>query len=491
MAKNYKSLIILILFALQVVSSWAQKPFVFHNKKFRIAQFTDLHWDAKSPKCDSTRTTILNILQREKPDIAILTGDVVTEKPYEKGWKQIIEIFETARTPFVVTMGNHDAEHFSRDEIYRMLFASKFYSGLPSPKEISGNGNCALPIYDNNTANAKPKAVLYCIDSNDYQPDKDLGEYDWIHFDQIEWYRRTSEAFTLQNNKRPLPSLMFFHIPLVEYHNVLERGDYQGKYEDDGIWSARINSGMFGSLVDKKDVIGVFTGHDHQNDFIGLERKIALGYGRVSGYDAYGALKPGARIIELYEDLFKFDTWIATNEGNCDYFYYPSGLSSKDEEQLKVMPARSFQPIQNGVSYRYYEGNMKQTADIPKATLKEEGVMPNFIIDEEGSKDHFGYIFSAYIKVPESGVYRFYTYSDDGSKLFIDGVEVVNNDGGHSAKRAEGKVNLAAGFHKLELHYFENYMGQALEVGFSTKDITERTIPSAMLWVDKEIKKKK
>ena len=68
---------------------------------------------------------------------------------------------------------------------------------------------------------------------------------------------------------------------------------------------------------------------------------------------------------------------------------------------------------------------------------------------------------------------------------------MVNNDGGHSAKRAEGKVNLAAGFHKLELHYFENYMGQTLEVGFSTKDITERTIPSAMLWVDKEIKKKK
>jgi len=110
MTKNYKSLIILILFALQVVSSWAQKPFVFHNKKFRTAQFTDLHWDAKSPKCDSTRTTILNILQREKPDIAILTGDVVTEKPYEKGWKQIIEIFETARTPFVVTMGNHDRD---------------------------------------------------------------------------------------------------------------------------------------------------------------------------------------------------------------------------------------------------------------------------------------------------------------------------------------------------------------------------------------------
>ncbi len=147
MTMNNKSLLILVFFVLQVMNSWAQKTFAFHNNRFRIAQFTDLHWDPQSAKCDSTRNTMLKILQREKPDIAILTGDVVTEKPYEKGWKQIIEIFETAHIPFVVTMGNHDAEHFSRDEIYHILFTSKLYSGIPSPEDISGNGNCALPIF--------------------------------------------------------------------------------------------------------------------------------------------------------------------------------------------------------------------------------------------------------------------------------------------------------------------------------------------------------
>lgn len=141
-----------------------------------------------------------------------------------------------------------------------------------------------------------PKAILYCIDSNDYQPYKELGEYDWIHFDQIKWYREQSDKYNKINNNTPIPSLAFFHIPLPEYKNVLERNDYQGLYKDDGIWSPRINSGMFGSFIDKKDVIGVFTGHDHQNDFIGLERGIALGYGRVTGFDAYGDLKPGARI---------------------------------------------------------------------------------------------------------------------------------------------------------------------------------------------------
>lgn len=52
--------------------------------------------------------------------------------------------------------------------------------------------------------------------------------------------------------------------------------------------------------------MGVFVGHDHDNDFIGIDKGIALGYGRVTGADAYGELTRGARIIELYEDQFKF-----------------------------------------------------------------------------------------------------------------------------------------------------------------------------------------
>ena len=43
------------------------------------------------------------------------------------------------------------------------------------------------------------------------------------------------------------------------------------------------------------------------------------------------------------------------------------------------------------------------------------------------------------MKIPERGVYRFYTFSDDGSKLYIDGKLIVDNDGGHSGRRAEGK----------------------------------------------------
>ena len=99
--------------------------------------------------------------------------------------------------------------------------------------------------------------------------------------------------------------------------------------------------------------------------------------------------------------------------------------------------------------------------------------MKNFSIEEVAVPDHFAYDFRTLVKIPERGVYRFYTFSDDGSKLYIDGKLIVDNDGGHSGRRAEGKVALEAGYHELHLLYFEDYMGQELEVGYSGRNVLE------------------
>ena len=59
------------------------------------------------------------------------------------------------------------------------------------------------------------------------------------------------------------------------------------------------------SFIEKKDVIGVFVGHDHNNDYmVDWNGNIALAYGRKTGYpSAYNeVLSRGARIINLHED---------------------------------------------------------------------------------------------------------------------------------------------------------------------------------------------
>lgn len=447
--------------------------------KFKIAQFTDLHWSHTSPKCAETTATIQSVLKAEKPDLAVLTGDVVTDAPAEPAWKAIIKIFEDARIPFAVVLGNHDGEAgISKKRIFEILSDSPLFVGEEGPEFIHGTGNYLLPVKGKN---GNASALLYFLDSNDYPPVTKYGHYDWIHFDQIEWYRQQSTRFTELNNGTPLPALAFFHIPFLEYNNVVGRNTTIGTKEE-GVASPNINSGLFASMIDMGDVMGTFVGHDHDNDYIGIEYDIALAFGRTTGADAYGILERGGRIIELYEDKFRFDTWIRTPSGIEWLYYFPSGLSSVDEENMEYLPALSVNPQKQGVDYTYYEGKFKSTAQMLDSKPAGQGTMKNFSITESPLDDGFGYEFRTYIRIPERGVYKFYTYSDDGSRLLIDGQTVVDNDGSHSARKVTGKVALEAGFHELRVLYFEDYMGQVLEVGFSGKDVRENTIPDNMLF---------
>ena len=377
-------------------------------------------------------------------------------------------------------MGNHDAEVMPKQEIYDLLAQSPYFIGEKGPETIHGCGNYVVPVYgaDHKTT----KALLYCIDSNDYPESKDYGTYDWIHFDQVAWYRQTSARFTKENGGNPLPALAFFHIALPEYDAIPNNGTMLGE-KNEGSGASKINSGLFASFIEMGDVMGAFVGHDHDNDFIGTHYQIALAYGRVTGTDAYGDLERGMRVIELKENERSFDTWVRTPSKKGDIFYYPSGLTSLDEEQMSYLPATTTKVGKPGVAYTYYEGKFKSTADVLKAKPVKEGTFRNFSIKEAAADDHFGYQFRSQINIPEKGVYKFHIYSDDGARLFIDDQEVIDNDGSHSAGEATGKVALEKGFHEICVIYFEDYMGQALEIGITGKNLPKQVLPDEMLFL--------
>lgn len=453
----------------------------FHkNGTFKIVQFTDTHFDYNSTKSPKTLATIRYVLAKEKPDFIIFTGDIVTTVPEKEGWLALMKDVVASNIPWSVTFGNHDEENnLKKSETWALL--ESFPNFIGEVGRVSGVGNNILPIYDSEEK-GQIKALLYLFDSHDYTHNPELGHYDWIKADQITWYRAESEKYTKGNNKMPIPALAFFHIPLLEYKEVAENKEFLGeKYE--GVASAELNSGLFTSFVEKKDVMGVFVGHDHDNNYIGILKNIALGFGQVTGESAYGDMERGARVIELKEGLFSFKSWIRTPSEKKDLFHYPSGLSEVSDT-THLLPAQKVNPTKNGVFFNYYEGKARKTADIAALPIKKSGIVANFGIENAEIKDHFAFRFESWLKIPHSGYYKFFTYSDDGSVLLIDGQVVVDNDGGHSAKRENGIVALEAGFHKIEVLYFEDYMGEKLNVGMSSIFIPEGNIPATFLFVE-------
>ena len=76
----------------------------------------------------------------------------------------------------------------------------------------------------------------------------------------------------------------------------------------------------------------------------------------------------------------------------------------------------------------------------------------------------FGVDFQGTFVVSEPGPFRFRLTSDDGSKLYIDGAPVIDNDGYHATRSAEAAVSLAAGTHRIAVPYWQGPGPLALEL---------------------------
>lgn len=67
----------------------------------------------------------------------------------------------------------------------------------------------------------------------------------------------------------------------------------------------------------------------------------------------------------------------------------------------------------------------------------------------------FAIDYQGRIMLPQAGTYTFRLISDDGSRLFIDGELVIDNDGIHGPGNMDGEATLAAGIHEVRVQYFQ------------------------------------
>lgn len=294
----------------------------FHDGSFKIVQFTDLHWVSSNRAVnDSTLALMDRVIRSEKPDLAVLTGDIVTWNYVPDAiasWKEIMAFFDERELDYVVTFGNHDPENdtLTKDEIMKLLKTSRHNLTFDDGNSLSGNGNCYLQVMDEK--GKSPLWNLYFLDTHDYNKTEGVsGVYAWVKFDQIAWYRNLSDRLNRKRSER-LPALAFFHIPLPEYVPS-DSTKVHGSIKDTERGAPELNSGLFHSFVEKGDVLGTFCGHDHNDDYAYVYDGVCLCYGRKTGFNmVYDELLPrGARVIVLHPDSPAFDTYILDTRGRC------------------------------------------------------------------------------------------------------------------------------------------------------------------------------
>ena len=94
----------------------------------------------------------------------------------------------------------------------------------------------------------------------------------------------------------------------------------------------------------------------------------------------------------------------------------------------------------------------------------------------------FGLWYTTYLQIDNPGEYHFYLQSDDGSKMYIDGSKVVDNDGGHGLIEKEGTVKLAKGRHALSVEFYNNIGGYWIDAFYKGPGIVKQIIPADKLF---------
>lgn len=283
------------------------------NGEFKILQVADMHYadgiltpcldvdEEQALTCTDLNTTafIERLIQNEKPDLIVFTGDNIYGNDSSDPEKSLNAAFApaiAAGIPWAAVLGNHDDEGSLSKKMIMEQIAGMDYSvsrvNPPGESAIDGFGNYNLEVGGVKGSTFENKSVLnlYFLDSGSYSTNPIIQGYDWVKLSQQLWFRRISAELQEAYKKEPepqelsAPALAYFHIPLPEFGQV---NNSEGtKFEN--ISSASVNSGLFTTMAEAGDVKAIFTGHDHLNDFCGDLYEMHLCYAGGVGYHAYG-----------------------------------------------------------------------------------------------------------------------------------------------------------------------------------------------------------
>jgi cell division septation protein DedD len=103
--------------------------------------------------------------------------------------------------------------------------------------------------------------------------------------------------------------------------------------------------------------------------------------------------------------------------------------------------------------------------------------------DSHLAPDTFSARWTGFVQAPTTGTYRFYTQSDDGVRLWVNGQQLVNNWTLHSTAENSGTISLVAGQkYSIKIEYFENTGRAVARLLWSGPGLTKVVVPQARLY---------
>ena len=289
----------------KVVLAKKEKDGRFSTEPFKILTTSDIHL-GDDP---SLRRKAMQMLQHHiaevKPDLVILTGDIVLSKYQQLDAVEFARFMEKTGVYWAIVFGNHEAREEKGYFKWMMMDTFRHYPhclARHGRDDLYGYGNYRIDIMG---ADGRIGRSLFLLDSGrdirdrlraEYNIPADMHGYDFIKKEQMQWYEDGIRE--LQKQNKDVKSMLYFHIPIPEFQHVMKL-DENGKYVPTGearilyggmyesIGCSSYNSGLFELVKALGSTDAIYCGHDHVNDFCAEYEGVYLIYSQTGGYETY------------------------------------------------------------------------------------------------------------------------------------------------------------------------------------------------------------
>ncbi|MFZ4766652.1 MAG: PA14 domain-containing protein, partial [Roseimicrobium sp.] len=138
-----------------------------------------------------------------------------------------------------------------------------------------------------------------------------------------------------------------------------------------------------------------------------------------------------------------------------------------------------------GVTAEYYQ-NTQRLSVTPHTTRTEQTVNYDYGNGEPVAglgADNYSVRWRARVKPQFSEVYTFFTETDDGARLWVNGQLLVDKWLGQAATEHSGSIELLAGnFYDLEMQYYDGAFGASAKLRWSSPSQAKQIIPALRLY---------
>lgn len=170
------------------------------------------------------------------------------------------------------------------------------------------------------------------LDSMSNGCEQETEGFGCVGVDTVQWVNDTARKLADESSSSsPVQSLMYVHIPVPEFNQLWDSrpshsrkssssSEIKGRKKED-VSCPLFNTGLF-KVAKEAGINAIYSGHDHNNDYVGVLEGVRLGFGRKTGCGSYGppkGWKHGARVVELRignNDPAYSDQWIRQEDGS-------------------------------------------------------------------------------------------------------------------------------------------------------------------------------